>query len=677
MHIEDNLYEQKLVRRPELAGQQGIFATFPDKDEYKIGDMYEAHPTLPNHWKYKGRADSIIVFSNGEKLNPVTIESIVGEHENVKHALVVGRGQFQAGMIVEPKSWPEGEAEKAALLESILPYVEKANTVTVHHGRIAPNFVVLANPDKEFPYTPKGSLRRNVALELYADEIKGLYQGQDVVEAAPLDIKTQETLQAGVGALFRSVSESADIGDNDDFFLNGIDSLHVIESSRRLTAGLKAAGIDGNVAVVNARDIYRNNTVAKLSQFLFSKTHGTYTNGVAKDNTAFMQSLVDKYTAGLQKNSASKPPARASNKAVLLTGSTGSLGSYMLHFLINAPDVAKVICLNRSEDGGHSRQLESSQERGLSTDFAKVTFLHADLSKPDLGLATADFASLRETDCIVHNAWPVNFNLTVESFEGHIRGVRHLIDVALSAARNTSVVFVSSIATVSNWSSKCNIPESYLPDLKLAGKGYGESKLASSHILHAAAEHAGIPTAIIRLGQVGGPTTQAGQWNRREWLPTIVESSVKLGVLPDSLGSMAPITWMPVDKVARIILDVVDSTTASPKSVAQYLNLVNPTPVEWKDLSPAVLEFYKKHGKELKLVGTKAWVDAVRNAPPVSKLSAFKLLDTFQGMADDEDKRAKSLDTAKLRAVSKTLAQLGPMTPELMSLWCQQWRFAA
>lgn len=84
------MFEQVVVRKDKKPGLQGFFYTFPDDKEYYTKDLYKPHPSLPNHWIYYGRADNIIVFNNGEKLNPITIEEIVTDHPKLKGALVVG-----------------------------------------------------------------------------------------------------------------------------------------------------------------------------------------------------------------------------------------------------------------------------------------------------------------------------------------------------------------------------------------------------------------------------------------------------------------------------------------------------------------------------------------------------------------------------------------------------------
>lgn len=76
---DEDVYELVFVRKDKdpAAHIQGYFYTFPDEKEVSTKDLYTPHPKLPHHWLHHGRADDIIVFSNGEKLNPITIEGIV------------------------------------------------------------------------------------------------------------------------------------------------------------------------------------------------------------------------------------------------------------------------------------------------------------------------------------------------------------------------------------------------------------------------------------------------------------------------------------------------------------------------------------------------------------------------------------------------------------------------
>jgi thioester reductase-like protein len=183
---------------------------------------------------------------------------------------------------------------------------------------------------------------------------------------------------------------------------------------------------------------------------------------------------------------------------------------------------------------------------------------------------------LATADRVIHNAWPVNFNISVSSFEPHIRGVRHLIEFASAAEKRVTVVFMSSIGTVDGWMSSVRVPEPCIDELALPLTGYGRSKLAASLILDAAADRYGVPTAPVRVGQIAGPRGRRGVWNRQEYLPGLIASSVYLGVLPQHLGAQEAVEWMPVEDMSELILDVAGIKSTMPVSeISGYFHGVN------------------------------------------------------------------------------------------------------
>jgi thioester reductase-like protein len=261
--------------------------------------------------------------------------------------------------------------------------------------------------------------------------------------------------------------------------------------------------------------------------------------------------LVDKYTWDLPAREASDI-TRASQHIVILTGSTGSLGSYLLYELVKDPSITLIYCLNRSDDAA-ARQASSFKEKGLAIppDFhVRVEFLQAKFGSVQFGLSDQKYNELRQSvDLVVHNAWKVNFNHKVEAFEDvHIRGVRRLVDFSIQSTHRAHIHFISSISTIGAWCSQhgpsvLEIPFED-PDVVLR-QGYGESKHIAERICAIASIRSAVPTSIHRVGQIGGPTTTMGQWNPQEWLPSIIATSKTIGQVPQSLGNMQ-VDWVPV-----------------------------------------------------------------------------------------------------------------------------------
>lgn len=687
--IGDNTYEQVIVRKDKHPGLQGCFYTFPQLDKFSTKDLYQPHPTLADHWTYVGRADDIIVFSTGEKLNPLTIEGAIMGHPAVFSAQVVGSKQFHAGLMIEPVQYPKDEKERQLFIDDIWPTIEKVNAETVAHGRILRDYVFLSDPERPFPRAGKGSIQRAMVERLYAEDIKTFFDNRDnLVVAVDLDVTSETSVLGSVHELVRSVFKIPELNTDDDFFTAGMDSLQAIQLSRALFVALDKLGVKASEQAVELRAIYAHPTITQLAAYVFSLVRAnckeggpTDDPGVMADETTICTALVNKYIHDLPDAVPNKPAPANKGQVIIITGTTGALGSYLLDFTLKCSNVSKVICFNRSVDIVE-RHIEASTSRGLSTDFSRAEFLQVNLAEPDLGLAPEIRSRLAdEVDRVIHNAWPVNFNMSVASFEPHIRGVRNLVDFSSQSARKVvPITFISSIGTVERWESpEVPVPETALPDWSLATMGYSQSKLTSSTILDTAAKVSGVPSVIVRVGQVAGPRGEKGKWNPQEWLPSLVRSSVYLGLLPDSLGTFEDVGWAPVEDIANVILDVSGVTFFwSVEEIAGYFHALNPKATNWSSLIPILREFYGERIQ--KVVSLEEWIHALQKTlvhPVVDDNPAVKLLDTYRSAAEGVKMgiKAAPLATTRTESYSLTMRQMEEVSPELMRNWCAQWQF--
>ena len=80
---------------------------------------------------------------------------------------------------------------------------------------------------------------------------------------------------------------------------------------------------------------------------------------------------------------------------VLLTGSTGNLGSQVLDQLLRHPDISKVYALNRPSSASISdRHLDRFRDKGLDTSVLssnKLVYLESDISQDRLGLSESAY----------------------------------------------------------------------------------------------------------------------------------------------------------------------------------------------------------------------------------------------------------------------------------------------
>lgn len=135
-------------------------------------------------------------------------------------------------------------------------------------------------------------------------------------------------------------------------------------------------------------DIYSNPTVGSLAQRLLSLESAIAPVSL-EDVEASVQRIVDRY-GGCSLRSPSQDAVML-GEVVLLTGSSGSLGVFLLHEVLKNPNVKLVYCLSRSHVGttAEARHQEAFRLKGLdSSELAdpRIRFLYVDLSRADLAL---------------------------------------------------------------------------------------------------------------------------------------------------------------------------------------------------------------------------------------------------------------------------------------------------
>ncbi|KAF1808424.1 acetyl-CoA synthetase-like protein [Eremomyces bilateralis CBS 781.70] len=185
-------YELVFVQTPAAARIQGIFNTFPDRQEYLSSDLYSKHPTLPNHWKFQGRTDDLVVFASGAKHNPLSFEENVRLNNHVSEALVFGTGRMAAGLLIEMKDTPlENWAQAKEVLDSILASVEAANTAAPKHAVVQRSLILFTSASSPFMRASKGTVVRKRSLDLYGAEIEKAYANcavPDMVTSAVTEV---------------------------------------------------------------------------------------------------------------------------------------------------------------------------------------------------------------------------------------------------------------------------------------------------------------------------------------------------------------------------------------------------------------------------------------------------------------------------------------------------------
>ncbi|RDB24956.1 Non-reducing polyketide synthase azaA [Hypsizygus marmoreus] len=403
-----------------------------------------------------------------------------------------------------------------------------------------------------------------------------------------------------------------------------------------------------------------------------------------KQRTDLMDDYIEKYSSGL-----SKVPSRPSAKTpedtvtVLLTGSTGHLGTDILAILLADVKVHKVYTLNRRSSEGptserHHAKFKSKQLDTELLNSRKFVSLDGDTSLASLGLDTSSYEEIRgSVTVIIHNAWPIKLSRSLSFFEPNLRGLRNLIDMALASPRapNIRFLFSSTYFAAQSWNSNDGpVPEDTLTDPRVGvGLGYGESKYVAEQIL----SRSGLESSSLRLCQLCGRSTDGG-WSPFEWVPIMVKASFEMGAFPIIAGF---IPWIPLDIAAKCTVDIVLSDSLLPPA----LNISHPRPSKWDILEKAVPVPKVTFSQWVSMLESRA---AQASPDELQRSPAFKLLSGFQKLAVDNNAVIAAgrqdidqypgplLSTEKAQAVSQTLRELQRLSPREGRRWVEYWMTA-
>ena len=717
--LTDGIHELYAIRDSRIEGQQPTFTIFPDTQEYASRDLFIRHPTKSNLWSWRARADDIIVFLNGEKTNPISMEQhIVSRTPNIAAALVIGAQRFQAALLIEPakirKDKDLSPAERAAFIEEVWPFIEEANKDAPGHARIVKSHVLLTHPQKPMLRAGKGTVQRSGTLRIYADDIESLYADADTMsgDGESQGLETINCLDDSAVSRFinksvLSITKWPSLDENENIFTIGMDSLQALLLVRELRRGLAVRAVALTTVYTNPSVTALTNTILRLSRH--------QQDSVAFQEQARRQRLSNffkEYQDKIDRLRTSPTEVQETNSnVVILTGSTGALGSHILDTLLLASPITHIYCLNRATDS-LALQKTRNQSYGLKMqlDPSRVTFLTADLSQEYLGLQQDIFYKLISTaTLIIHNAWPVNFNLSLPGFRTQLDSLVNLIDFTAKSTMSPRLFFISSISSVMSYgSSSQNIPEEVISTESAPGpNGYAESKFLSERLLDHAAQKLSIDTAFARVGQIAGPVRHTGLWNKAEWFPSLVISSLHVGAIPDSLGpTMGNIDWVPIDDLAEILVDLAlnlprqDSPghNARPKR-ARVFHPLNPHPTTWQAIQPTIASDLESIAISLmkqppRIIPLASWLQRVRKDMETTagshkdnnstladsdletllrKNPAVKLLAFYEDVLGSQEGAGRTWEMRETMERSKKVRELEGVRAEWVSKWVREW----
>lgn len=300
----------------------------------------------------------------------------------------------------------------------------------------------------------------------------------------------------------------------------------------------------------------------------------------------------------------------------------------------------------------------------------------------------------------------------------------NLIRLAQALRHNALLMFVSSVSAVGSLTIKGTVSEAPVNDINAsAPMGYGRSKLVAEMLLDWAARESGVRSVVCRVGIVAGPvgsmgSTGRGVWNKREYIPAASEgrvsrrggrtwltlwpqmiiSSAHLGIFPATFPSRDCIDWIPIDKLAVILVKILETASSSTHthvlagqhgmpttsgSGTQVFHIVNPHTISWHtDLLPIMAVVLPG----VRNVEYSEWVAALRasadeaidpdggiNEERLYRNPAIRLLEFYEGIEAAESKPPRMLSSVKAQEASASLSSIGPVREEWLRIWVRQW----
>ncbi len=371
-------------------------------------------------------------------------------------------------------------------------------------------------------------------------------------------------LEALLCGIFADTLGRAEIGPDGDFFDMGGHSLLAIKLMRRVNA---ATGLK-----IPTSALFRRPTVSGLVDLVSGQ--GDRARSEASADMAFVADVVLDPAI-----TAAAAGARRGGEQghVLLTGSTGLLGSHVLADTLRRSD-ATVWCLVRAagEDQGLARIQASLAYHRLWDEGwrSRIVPVCGDLAQPLLGLTGEMFDRLAtRIDVIYHVGAQVNLMDSYDRVRAvNVLGVQEILRLACQR-RTKPVHYVSTISTVVGGPADPEVlPEDWSSDpKKLVPNGYLRSKWVAEEILRIAKSR-GVPTAIYRPSRLAGDS-RSGAMTHSDAFWHYVRACVELQAMPSDVGTA--VNLVPVDLAAAAFVHL--ARTVEPRGQAYSLSNAHDT----------------------------------------------------------------------------------------------------
>ena len=682
----------KFEEREEGLDELIVLPTWPhiakpnrEDGSYATSDLFEAHPSIRNAYRYSSRADSQLNLITGKKFDPAPLEAAIATSPFVDDILVFGNERPYPGALIFRSPVAAYMADDD-ILNALWPSVEKLNAESQGHARLSRSMLIIMS--KEIPVLPKsskGTTMRGQAERTYARDIDRAYSGRpQSPKDGPLHGDTQSSVSDEDVAIttlniIKNILHTQEvISENTDLFSIGVDSVASVQI--RAFINNKLLPDEPNSLPLNV--VYDCGTIKNLARYIINTRHGKATKATNnEDELNLMRSLVDHYSLFPLTNELNSPR----QAVVVLTGATGALGAHILAGLLASSQVSIVHCLVRAAsrvaaEERVSKALRARKKLGLNMGSPRICCHPCKLSESTLGLEEDLYSSLAgHATVIIHAAWAVNFSMRLSSFKDHLAGLENLIDFANFPKPHTPrFLFCSSTASVQGHHTRSTIPESISHNPHSASPlGYSRSKWVAEAICEQAYERTPLRgnIAVLRIGQLCGDS-EIGIWNASEAWPLMLSSVKVLKALPDLSQNL---DWLPVDTAAEAVIEIaLNDTEKLPGTTEENIpvyHILNPSrATTWSD----VLTWMKKLSPGFAIISPADWVARLKNLEenhPCTKLLGLWMEAYGEDKGSAGANKDVVFDTEKTKEVTTVMSNVKPIDEaqfEKMWKWIEQ-----
>ena len=304
---------------------------------------------------------------------------------------------------------------------------------------------------------------------------------------------------------------------------------------------------------LSGAEVYEYPTIGELAEYLQHRGPNMESRAALAEDSILDPEISPKGTVRTTRLSEAS--------AVLVTGSTGFLGAFLLDELLRTTGKdTRYYCLVRDRTSGPGRPgnrvVETLKFYGLAgqSEEDRIIPVPGDLTQPCLGLENGQYRELADKiDLVFHCAASVNYAYPYSAAKSHtVGGTLEMLKFACSVTTKP-IHYISSNGIFPGGDDAPYLENNDIDGFldRMEG-GYNQAKWAAERLVWQAASR-GLPVCIFRPGNIGHHSA-TGAVNPNDFLSLIIKACARLGCAPLAPGWFFEMT--PVDFLATAITKI-------------------------------------------------------------------------------------------------------------------------